>query len=221
MQSALSRPTLTLSLTPMQSDEAVASSFTLKSTKNDDVNGNSLLLHPGINGEMFVVIENLGDYPQTVKLEIEGDFNSDWCHYKSEDLSLIAPHSKIERTIAFLVLINFFENQQALVESPQLQINYISQISVYTYTKNTQQLVEYQTFNIIVRPKNSYLDFLPTLFREVDFLGCLSARQLMSAYADIADDTIFAMYVYLLHFNKPINPNRPTQHYLEFLFIVG
>lgn len=22
------------------------------------------------------------------------------------------------------------------------------------------------------------------------------------------------MYVYLLHFDKPINPNRPTQHYL-------
>ncbi|WP_017654853.1 GIY-YIG nuclease family protein [Fortiea contorta] len=24
------------------------------------------------------------------------------------------------------------------------------------------------------------------------------------------------MYVYLLHFNKPINPNRPAQHYLGF-----
>ena len=24
------------------------------------------------------------------------------------------------------------------------------------------------------------------------------------------------MYVYLLHFNKPINPNRSTQHYLGF-----
>jgi predicted GIY-YIG superfamily endonuclease len=39
----------------------------------------------------------------------------------------------------------------------------------------------------------------------------------MSANADQADDDAWsAMYVYLLHFNKPINPNRPTQHYLGF-----
>ncbi len=39
----------------------------------------------------------------------------------------------------------------------------------------------------------------------------------MSADADLADDYAWSvMYVYLLHFNKPINPNRPTQHYLGF-----
>lgn len=47
-------------------------------------------------------------------------------------------------------------------------------------------------------------------------VSCLSNYKLMSAYADLADDAWSAMYVYLLHFNKPINPNRPTQHYLGF-----
>ena len=197
MTQSSSRPTLAFSLTSMQPPEAVESTaLALKGSKDEEQVRNDLLLHPGEPGEMLVIIENLGGRPLRWKLEIEGDFPANWCRWSQSDFEQIAPNEKVDRAISFQVPDNFFENQLALnPQKRQLDINYQSQIYLYTEAGSERQLVSYRIFNLNVRPSSSYLDFLPTLYREVDFLGRFLS--IFEQAFDPAVQTIDTLWAYL------------------------
>ncbi|GAB1542735.1 phage tail protein [Scytonema sp. NUACC21] len=179
------KESLLLFLTSMQPPEAVQTALASKGSNIDQAR-NDLLLRPGEPGEMLVVLENLRERPMRWKLEIEGDFPIHWCRWSQEDFEEIAPNQRFEGAISFHVPENFFENQFALnQERSQLNIQYQSQIYVYAQVAGEQQLVGHKVFNLFVRPRSSYLDFLPALYREVDFVG-----RFLSIFEQAFDPTV-------------------------------
>lgn len=196
MTQTTSHPSLAISLTCMQPPEAVASNaLSLKGSKTDETFSNNLLLRPGERGEMFITLENLGSKSIRWKLEIEGNFPAYWCQWHQQDFEEIAPHEKLEKSIYFLVPDNFFENQLALMQKAQLQINYQTSIYVYLEGSGSRQLAEYRVFDLFVRPLCSYLDFVPALYREVDFVG--RYLSIIEQAFDPAVQTIDTLWAYL------------------------
>lgn len=174
MTQANYRPTLALKLAPMQTPDGVESSALASFAGNnkEESIAHNLLLHPGEPGEMLVQLENLGSHPLRWKLVIEGDFPETWCNWHQEEAEEIAPNQKVDKELSFEVPEDFFENQFTLMgRKTRLQINYEAQVYVYTEGEIQQQLIGYRVFNICVRPDNSYLNFLPAIYREIDFMG--------------------------------------------------
>lgn len=196
MTQTFPRPALTLSLTPMQLHSEVASSgLSLKASKLDEPKSDDLLLRPGLIGEMFVMLENIGNYSTTWKLVVNGDFPAHWCNWKQDNFEEIAPHASSGNTLSFLVDSNFFESQQALRDNEYVQINYQVQISVYTLMDGALTLVQERTFNLLIRPISSYQEFLPTLYQENDFFGRFLS--IIEQAFDPAVQTIENLWAYL------------------------
>ena len=199
-QTTLSPP-LAVQITSMQPPQTDASTaLTLKVRKEDTDNfnsiSNSLLLYPGEPGEIFVSLKNTTNHRQRWKLVIEGDFPISWCQWNESDFQEIRPEQQFELPIFLLVPANFFENQAALNPDRQrLQIDYQIQISIHTQVGDKTQQVGYQVFKLCVRPDTSYTNFLPTIYREVDFIG-----RLLSIFEQAFDpvvQTIDTMWAYL------------------------
>ncbi len=197
MTQITSHPPLTIQITSMQPPQTGASTaLTFKVSQGDEDISNSLLLYPGEPGKILISLKNTTNRPQQWKLVIEGDFPIDWCNGNNSEFQEIIPEQKFELPIYLLVPADFFESQWALNRNQQrLQIDYQIQISVHTQIGNTTQQVAYQTFKLCVRPDTSYTDFLPTIYREVDFMG-----RLLSIFEQAFDptvQTIDTMWAYL------------------------
>lgn len=197
MIQAISRPTLGFSINSMQLPETVASNaLTLEGSISDEQVSTDLLLYPGEPGEMLVMLENSVSRPLRWKLKVEGDFPSDWCRWRQPDFEEIASQEKLCRALTFQIPEGFFENQSILnSHKPQLQINYQSQVYVYAEAGTQAQLIGYRVFNLFVRPKSSYLDFLPTIYRQVDFVGRFLS--IFEQAFDPAVQTLETLWAYL------------------------
>ncbi|HEY9668721.1 MAG TPA: phage tail protein [Coleofasciculaceae cyanobacterium] len=172
MTQARSSQSLYLKLTPMQlsevapttGSELVGSMATATATVDCNV-----LLHPGEPSEMVVQLENLGRNTLQLDLQVEGDFPSEWCRIGMEGRQLL-PGQKMEALLYFQPPANFFEDNH--LEAEALILDYQSRLYVYSTPDNSdRRLLETAAFNIYVRPHSLYLDFLPALYREVDFIG--------------------------------------------------
>ncbi len=201
MTQAISRETLALSLTSMQPPQVIASGLALNDSKTDEPIGTQLVLQPGKAGEMLVRLENLLDRPVRWKMEIVGDFPPDWCQW-NQPFAEMTPHQKIELAIAFQVPDDFFENQSVLnQQKSRLQINYHTQIYIYI-EEGREQLVKYRDFDLLVRPSHYYLNFLPGLYREVDFIGRLV--KIFEQAFDPTIQTIDTLWAYLDPITAPV-----------------
>jgi len=92
--------------------------------------------------------------------------------------SQIAAKSQIEGVLYFQLPADFFESNNSVVTANnQLTLDYYGQIHVeyHIETENQQSLDRTQSaiFYLFVRPRSMYLDFLPEIYREVDFIGRL------------------------------------------------
>lgn len=172
MTQARSSQSLYLKLTPMQLSEVAP-------TAGSDVVGSmatatatvdcNVLLHPGEPSEMVVQLENLGRNTLQLDLQVEGDFPSEWCRIGMEGRQLL-PGQKMEALLYFQPPTNFFEDNH--LEAEALILDYQSRLYVYSIPDSSdKRLLETAAFNIYVRPHSLYLDFLPALYREVDFIG--------------------------------------------------
>lgn len=197
MTQASSRATLALQLTSMQLPEAANSvASALSGSGTQEQTANDLLLYPGEPGEMLVQLENLGDAQVQWKLEVEGDFPSDWCCWHQEELKELAPRQKEDIALCFRVPDDFFENQWALSrDRTRLLLDYQSQIYVYADGGTQRQLIGYQVFNLCVRPRSFYPNFLPVLYREVDFVKRFVA--IFEQAYDPAVQTLDVLWAYL------------------------
>lgn len=163
---------------------------------------NQLLLYPGEPGEFFVTVSNPTDKSLQWKPEIEGDFPNDWCEHNQTNFEEILPREKREFPISLVVPENYFEDSSNINQNqPCLQIDYQMQISIFMkqtaneIDNNKPQLVKYQVLNLSVRPNISYLDFLPTIYQEVDFVGRLVG--IFEQAFDPAVQTVDALWAYL------------------------
>ena len=198
------RPTLAIKLASMQPPEAAdASALSGFAGNNGEVAiANNLLLQPGEPGEMLVQLENLGGRPLRWRLEIEGNFPLNWCSWQQEEAEEIAPNQKVDKSLCFHIPDDYFENQYALNRGrDRLKINYETQVYIYAENQTERQLVAYRVFNLCVRPSVSYLNFMPAIYREVDFIGRFLT--IFEQAFDPAVQTIDVLWAYLDPLTSP------------------
>ncbi len=149
-----SSSTLSVNLTPMQTPDSARSQGSIP----------QLLLRPGEPSELVVQVRNTGSEPMQVSLQVEGNFPQDWCWVGMEG-SEILPHQTMDAVLYFRVPADFFEAAEALRDRPHLNINYQGRICVHASE------IETADFQLFLRPRSLYLDFLPAIYREIDFVG--------------------------------------------------
>lgn len=174
MVQTLSSPSLRIQLTPMQIPEAVPLAGLAVtgsgSMATEPVTGLGLLLHPGEPSEMVVQVKNLKLRPLQLNWRVEGNFPAEWCRIGTEGNQL-APEAQMDAVLHFQVSPNFFEDQHALrpENKEQLVLNFYSRIAIYIDPGTDQEQIQYAEFALYVRPYSTYTEFLPVLYREVDF----------------------------------------------------
>ncbi|MBD2189409.1 phage tail protein [Pseudanabaena mucicola] len=144
-----------------------------------------LLINPDEPSEIVVKLKNSSNRSLLTNLQVEGDFPSEWLRIGMEGHEL-PPHSEMEAVLYFQVPKDFFERPEAIVQGQPLKINYQGQLQIYGGYINSSaadapenglvpspklDLFDIETFHLYVRPQSLYLDFLPDIYREVDFVG--------------------------------------------------
>lgn len=146
--------------------------------------GCQLLIHPGEASEIVVQLENLGNRPLHLDIQVEGNFRNEWCRLGMEGHELPA-RGHMEAVLYFHIPADFFESEEALRVGESLKLDYRGQIYV-NYTLQAiqesatgtpslppRQHIQTAEFSFYIRPHSLYLNFLPEIYREVDFIGRL------------------------------------------------
>ncbi|MFM7885396.1 MAG: phage tail protein, partial [Pseudanabaena sp.] len=152
-----------------------------------------LLIHPHEPSEIVVKLKNSSNRSLLADLRIDGNFPEGWCQIGMEGNEL-PPYAEMEAVLYFQIPTDFFERQDAIAPAQNLTINYHGILQVYAgyvppaSTGGTVasadpatsselvarlELFDIQSFHLYVRPTSLYLDFLPDVYREVDFVGRL------------------------------------------------
>ena len=206
-------PPLAIQIASMRLPEAIESeALSVSFSRREETSNQDLWLYPGEPEQILVTVENTNHRNHNRNLrysiEVSGDYPDRWCNFDRQRCFEIAPNTKIDKAISFQVEADFFENQQALDKKTQLQINYQVQIQVFSETTNRRQLVEYQIFNLLVRPQTSYVDFLPSIFGERDI-----ARRFVSIFEQAFDPVVQTTDVLWAYFD----PLTAPEAFLPFL----
>jgi phage tail-like protein len=92
------------------------------------------------------------------------------------------PRGQMEAVLYFYPPTDCFESEEALRPGESLKLDYQGRIYVYYGQQETERSgdppevlpsMESADFNLYVRPRSLYQDFLPEIYREVDFIGRL------------------------------------------------
>lgn len=171
-------PTIGIMLTPMQIPETamlsgVESESAWVTTGDSPTTGCRLRLTPGEASEVVVRLYNRSDRSLYISLQTSGNFPNRWCRIGQEGQELEAGHA-MEAVLYFEMEADFFETDELGV-SDRLQLNYQGTVLVYgrTAPDAPAQLMQSSGFEIFVRPHSLYPNFLPNIYREVDFIGRL------------------------------------------------
>jgi phage tail-like protein len=166
---------ISLQLSPMQLPDATPS----QKTRGRSLTGvadstttkkKSLLVRPGEPSEMVVQLRNIGNRPIQINLQLKGIPN-EWYQIGTEG-SEILPGQQMEAVLYFQIPSDYFESDTALQPGETLKINYIGHLYASTYEPDTgKRQVETSIFDVYIRPHSLYLNFLPAVYREVDFIG--------------------------------------------------
>lgn len=176
MVQARSSPTLTLTLTPMRIAEVAPQDeltpiLTPGVVTESLADTTSLVVYPGEPSEMVVQIKNLSPRSIALALNVEGNFPAEWVQIGTEGHELL-PQSHMDAVLYFQVPSTFFEDQQAVCpEQSQLKLKYHVLIVAQANPGSENAQVYRSEFDLYVRPRSLYLDFVPALYREVDFIG--------------------------------------------------
>lgn len=131
----------------------------------------TLVIYPGEPSELLVRLENLTADPLRVDLDVTGNFPAQWCQVGGEG-NEIPPAGRMEVVLYFQVDADFFESPLGRLPKTPLQLDYAGQfVATYTTAAGGQPTQQSADFQVLVRPRSLYLDFLPDVYREVDFVG--------------------------------------------------
>ncbi len=166
---------VSVQLTPMRIPEAAPSANSALPVPGgiatETILTRSLLLHPGEPSEMVVQVKNLEQRTLQISLQVKGNFPITWCQIGTEGRE-IAPGGQMDAVLYFSVPATFFEDQQALSpEKDRLKLDFVCQVSVHIESDGDLEQIQLEEFGLYVRPYSTYINFLPTLYREVDFIG--------------------------------------------------
>lgn len=149
----------------------------------------SLCLCPGEVSELLVRLEHRGDRPLDYRLHVVGDMPHHWFSLYTEGSALQPAHPS-EAVVRFRPDADFFESQQALTPEEILALRYQGEVRVYSVPPTVEDpldpldqpaptsgtlpsgsLLASEPFCLVVRPRSLYPQFLPAVYREVDFIG--------------------------------------------------
>ncbi|MDJ1182013.1 phage tail protein [Roseofilum casamattae] len=133
--------------------------------------GIPLMLIPGEPSQLMVKLGNPGDRDLTVALEFHGNTPLSWHRLEQESMTL-EPGITRDITLEFTIPDDFFESFTAVRSQQSLRINYNGRLHVSGATDGrTMTLIDVADINLYVRPESKYLEFLPQIYHEVDFVG--------------------------------------------------
>ncbi|OLP20173.1 phage tail protein [Leptolyngbya sp. 'hensonii'] len=131
----------------------------------------SMVLHPGESSELIVRLNNQGSESLAIDLRLEGSLPSDWYHIGLEGLDLPVGQG-MDAVIYFRIPADYFEQPGALKPDTVLTLDYPMYVLVsYRLASQGQPHLEYTTLTLYIRPRSRYLEHLPVIYREVDFVG--------------------------------------------------
>lgn len=137
----------------------------------------SLLLNPGEASEILVRLSSRSVGPLNLHWEVSGDFPLSWCRIGTEGNELL-PGQTMEAVLHFQIPEDFFEAEDALDSGVEnwrersLKLDYYGVLHLYHVNESREpELIKSTAFNLFVRPQTRYLEFLPQIYREVDFIG--------------------------------------------------
>lgn len=153
-----------------------------------DSSGCSLTLYPGEPAEILVQLENQGNQTLHLDIQIKGDFPAEWYRLGMEGHEL-SPKGRMEAVVRFYLMADFFESNDDWQSSQSHLLDYHGQIYVhYSQPQMGGQQIESATFNLYVRPRSLYVNFLPELYQDVDFIG-----RLLKIFEQTFEPTVQAM----------------------------
>ncbi len=179
------RPHIDLTVTPSEPiDWDVVVADTAQSAIATSVT--ELKLKPGHRGELTVRLRN--DSPQELNLHLAmgGRFPAAWFTpdepWMQSSLErqrftglpfTIASRQTVYHSLSFTLPNDFFEAPQALAHQAQLPLQYDCELFLYQTgsPEADPHLVGYRPFELHTRPERVYLDFLPEIYQQSDFLG--------------------------------------------------
>lgn len=140
--------------------------FTLTPLRVSDQLDDGLVAYPGEPSEIVLQIKNLQtEQPLKISLTVAGNFPSNWCQIGIEGQEISAG-AQMDAVLYFHIPENFFEDQQSIYPENPLQLNYHVIVTVANLASDGK--IEQTEFNLYVRPRSLYLNFLPNLYREAD-----------------------------------------------------
>jgi phage tail-like protein len=201
-----------LQLTPMQIPEAAPASEVSIAWQGTDIATGSnlnLLLRPGEPSEMVVQVRNLGRNPLQLSLQVEGDFPAQWCQVGTEGSEVLAGQ-QMDAVLYFQIGADFFERHESLSQREKtLKLDYQGRLVVNSIEPNTgRRQIEFAAFTLHLRPRSLYLNHLPDIYQEIDFVGRF--LKIFEQAFEPAVNTLDSLWAYL-------DPITAPQRLLPFL----
>ncbi|MEM9264316.1 MAG: phage tail protein [Cyanobacteria bacterium P01_F01_bin.13] len=162
---------MSLELLPLQVPEAATGSamvFSREALMPQPLQ-TKLRLQPGEFSELVVRIKNHSDEPLHLDFSVTGDIPPDWWQLRTEGSTLPAQH-QMEAVVYFAIAADFFERPLSPDQLP-LRLDYAGQLAITAITPRGHSQEHINPFQVLVRPPSLYLDHLPDIYRNVDFVG--------------------------------------------------
>lgn len=139
--------------------------------RNETTGAFNLVLHPGEATQLVVQLQNHGPRSLAVNLQLQGECPLSWYQVGLEGQELPGGQ-RMDAVIQFQVPADFFENQYALKPNERLNLNLSNQVTViYQDTETGQTTIVSNQLNLYISPHCRYSQYLPAIYREVDFIG--------------------------------------------------
>lgn len=121
---------------------------------------------------MVVRLENRAELPLNYHLQVKGTIPLSWYSLYTEGSELQQGRST-EAVVRLRPDADFFEARQALAPDQTLTLNYQGEVRVYGRSDSDHpgELLASEPFRLWLRPRSLYPQFLPAVYREVDFIG--------------------------------------------------
>lgn len=210
-----------LQLTPMRQLEAIpkAQRIDFGDRIDEPPQETDLLIHPGETSEMILQIGNLTNRAIATEIELRGNFKRDWVRIHAEGRS-VYPHQQMWIGIYFDVPGDFFEGDIRWADEKKPALDYNCAIYIYYWeTEQGPRACEIVEFKAYIRPHTLYLEFLPTLYREVDLVG-----RLLKIFEQTFEPNVWmleAMWAYLDPLTAPKGLLPFLAHWVGWQLIPG
>jgi phage tail-like protein len=147
--------------------------FSLTFLQVSDQVSDGLIVYPGEPSEIVLHVKNLRqEQALPLSFKVEGNFPSEWCQLGIEGNEIPAA-AQMDALLYIHIPESFFEDQQAIRPGEHLQLKYHVLITITNLEQTKSEQIE---FNLYVRPRSLYLNFLPNLYREADRDESLTRR---------------------------------------------